>query len=67
MAIDPLRILAAIAADETKPPTARVSACKVLLAARAQDPVEEDPAMNAGGLLGDRAIRLLAAARRGQH
>ena len=30
-AIDPLRILAGIAADGTTPPTARVAACKVLL------------------------------------
>lgn len=39
-AVDPLRILAGIAADESKPPTARVAACKALLAVRDQAPAE---------------------------
>jgi hypothetical protein len=34
LAIDPLRILAAIAADGTMPPTARVAAARALLGAR---------------------------------
>lgn len=38
VAVDPLRILAAIAADGSMPPTARVAACKVLLGQRDQDP-----------------------------
>jgi hypothetical protein len=65
-AIDPLRILAGIASDETKPPTARVAACKVLIAARSgpADPAD-DLAVVTNGALGDRAIRLLAASRRG--
>jgi hypothetical protein len=65
-AIDPLRILAGIAADETKPPTARVAACKALIAARSAPPdLVDGLAVVTNGVLGDRAIRLLAATRRG--
>ena len=60
--IDPLRILAGILADEACPPTARVAAAKVLLAARSQDPGD---ATIVAGTLADRAIKLITAARRG--
>jgi hypothetical protein len=61
MVIDPLRILAGIAADESMPPTARVSACKVLLGVKDQEPAEDSAA---GSDVAQRAIRLMAAARK---
>jgi hypothetical protein len=61
MAIDPLRILAGIAANESMPPTARVAACKVLLGVKDQDPAEDSAA---GSDVAARAIRLMAAARK---
>jgi hypothetical protein len=61
MMIDPLRILAGIAADESMPPTARVSACKVLLGVKDQEPAEDSAA---GSDVAQRAIRLMAAARK---
>jgi hypothetical protein len=60
--IDPLRILAAIAADGSMPPTARVAACKVLLGVKDQDSAE-DPATAASNVA-ERAIRLMNAARK---
>jgi hypothetical protein len=57
-AVDPLRILAGIAADESMPPTARVAACKVLLGVKDQDSAEDSAA---GGDVAARAIRLMAA------
>jgi len=65
-AIDPLRILAAIAADGSMPPTARVAACRALIAAR--DPERsEDSAVDsavASDAVSVRAQQLLAARRR---
>jgi hypothetical protein len=58
-AIDPLRILAAIAANGSMPPTARVAACKVLLGVKDQDSAEDSAA--AAGDVAARAIRLMAA------
>jgi hypothetical protein len=61
-AIDPLRILAAIAANGSMPPTARVAACRALIMAR--DPERsEDPAI-VGDAISVRAQELLAARRR---
>ena len=61
-AIDPLRILAAIAANGSMPPTARVAACRVLIMAR--DPERaEDPAV-AGDAISVRAQQLLDARRK---
>jgi hypothetical protein len=62
-AIDPLRILAGIAADESMPPTARVTACKVLLGQRDQRNPAADLAV-AGDAVSVRAQQLLAARRR---
>jgi len=59
-AVDPRRILAAIAADVDAPAGARVAACKTLLNL---DPAAEDPAAAAGDVA-ERAIRLMAAARK---
>jgi hypothetical protein len=56
--IDPLRILAGIAANRSMPPTARVAACKVLLGVKDQDPAEDSVA---GSDVAARAIRLMAA------
>jgi hypothetical protein len=61
-AIDPLRILAGIAADESMPPTARVTACKVLLAGR--DPDQPTHSAAGGDAVSVRAQQLLAARRR---
>jgi hypothetical protein len=57
-AIDPLRILAAIAANGSMPPTARVAACKALLGAKEQDSAEDSAA---GSDVAACAIRLMAA------
>jgi hypothetical protein len=62
-AIDPLRILAGIAADESMPPTTRVTACKVLLGQRDQGNPAADLAV-AGDAVSVRAQQLLAARRR---
>jgi hypothetical protein len=61
-AIDPLRILAGLAASKSTPPTARVAACKVLLGVKDQDPAEDSVA--AAGEVAARAIRLMASARK---
>jgi hypothetical protein len=58
-AVDPLRILAAIAADADAPAGARVAACKVLLGVKDQDSAEDSGA--AAGDVAARAIRLLAS------
>jgi hypothetical protein len=63
MAIDPLRILAGIAANESMPPTARVTACKVLLGAKDQDPAEDSAASD----VAERAIRLMASRKAHAH
>jgi len=60
--VNPLRILAAIAANGRMPPTARVAACKVLLGVRDEDPAEDSAA--AGSDVAERAIKLMAAARK---
>ena len=60
--VNPLRILAAIAANGRMPPTARVAACKVLLGMRDEDPAEDSAA--AGSDVAERAIKLMAAARK---
>jgi hypothetical protein len=60
-AIDPMRILADIAANGSMPPTARVAACKALLGQR--DQPAEDSAV-AGDAVSVRAQQLLAARRR---
>jgi hypothetical protein len=61
LAIDPRRILAAIAANRSMPPTARVAACTVLLRVKDQDAAEDSAA---GSDVAQRAIRLMAAARK---
>jgi uracil-DNA glycosylase len=60
--IDPLRILAGIAANGRMPPTARVAACKALLAVKEQEPAEDAPV--AVGDVAARAIKLMANARK---
>jgi hypothetical protein len=60
--VDPLRVLASIAADRSMPPTARVAACKALLAARDQDPAEASAVV--GDAISVRAQELLAARRK---
>jgi hypothetical protein len=61
--IDPLRILASIAANRSMPPTARVAACKVLLGVRDEDQAEDEATAGSGDVA-ERAIRLMAAARK---
>jgi hypothetical protein len=61
--IDPLRILASIAANKNMPPTARVAAAKALLGLKDQGPAE-DQATAGSGDVAERAIRLMAAARK---
>jgi hypothetical protein len=60
--VDPLRVLAGIAADPDAPAGARVAACKVLLGVKDQDSAEDSAA--AAGDVAARAIRLMAAARK---
>jgi hypothetical protein len=62
MAIDPLRILAAIAVNRSMPPTARVSACRALIAAR--DPERSEASAVVGDAVSVRAQELLAARRK---
>jgi hypothetical protein len=62
--VDPLRILAGIAANGRMPPTARVAACKALLGVRDQDSAEDSAV---GSDVAERAIRLMAAARKAAH
>jgi hypothetical protein len=64
MAIDPLRILASIAVNRSMPPTARVAACRVLIAARDPARAEASAAAAADDALAVRAQELLAARRR---
>ena len=45
-AIDPLRILAAIAVNRSMPPTARVAACRALIAARDPRVGEASPSLS---------------------
>jgi hypothetical protein len=61
-AIDPLRILASIAVNRSMPPTARVAACKALIAAR--DPERREASAVVGDAVSVRAQELLAARRR---
>ena len=61
--IDPLRILASIAANKSMPPTARVMACKILLGVRNGDQAEDEATAGSGDVA-ERAIRLMAAARK---
>jgi hypothetical protein len=56
--INPLHILAAIAADADAPAGARVAACRVLLGVKDQDSAEDSAA---AGDVAERAIRLLTA------
>jgi hypothetical protein len=63
-AIDPLRILAAIAVNRSMPPTARVAACRALIAARAPDRSVTSAVAAAGDAVTERAQQLLAARRR---
>jgi hypothetical protein len=60
--IDPLRILASIAANKNMPPTARVAAAKALLAARDRDPAEASAVV--GDAISVRAQQLLDARRK---
>ena len=55
--IDPRHILAGIAADTSAPASARVSACRALLA-------KDQPGEQAGNALTERAIRLMAERRK---
>jgi hypothetical protein len=59
--IDPRRILAAIASDADAPASARVAACKALLAA---DPEQPEASAAGGDAVSVRAQELLAARRR---
>ena len=61
-AIDPLRILAAIAANGSMPPTARVAACRALIMAR--EPERSEVSAAVGDAVSARAQELLAARRR---
>jgi hypothetical protein len=61
-AIDPMRILAAIAANGSMPPTARVAACRALIAAR--DPERSEDSAVVGDAISVRAQELLAARRK---
>jgi hypothetical protein len=61
-AIDPLRILAAIAVNRSMPPTARVAACRALIAARDRDPAEASAVV--GDAISVRAQQLLDARRK---
>lgn len=61
-AIDPLRILAAIAVNRSMPPTARVAACRALIAAR--DPERSEASAVVGDAVSVRAQELLAARRK---
>ena len=61
--VDVRRILAAIAVNKSMPPTARVAACKALLAAR-DHPGPEAASAVAGDAVSVRAQELLAARRR---
>src|SRR5258708_26569534 len=63
-AIDPLRILASIAVNRSMPPTARVAACRGLIAARYPERSEASAAAAAGDAVTERAQQLLAARRR---
>jgi hypothetical protein len=60
--ISPQRILASIAADTNAPASARVAACKALLAPRAPDGA--DGSSTSGDAVSVRAQQLLAARRR---
>jgi hypothetical protein len=60
--ISPQRILASIAADADAPASARVAACKALLAARAPD--GPDGSAIAGDAVSVRAQQLLAVRRK---
>jgi hypothetical protein len=60
--IDPRRILAAIAGDADAPASARVAACKALLAPH--DPEQPDHSVAGGDAVSVRAQQLLAARRR---
>ena len=53
--IDPRRILAAIAANRSMPPSCRVAACKALLGVQHQDPAEDRPA----GDINARAVAMM--------
>jgi len=61
-AIDPARILAALAASKSTPPTARVMACKALLGLRDRDAAEDSTA--AASDVAARAIKLMADTRK---
>jgi hypothetical protein len=60
--VDPLRVLASIAGDADAPASARVAACRALLAARAPD--GPDGSATAGDAVSVRAQQLLAARRK---
>jgi hypothetical protein len=61
-AVDPVAILRAIAADLSAPASARVAACRALIAARASD--GPDGSAVAGDAISVRAQQLLAARRK---
>jgi len=63
-AIDPLRILAAIAGNGSMPPTARVAACRALIAARDPERSVTSAVAAAGDAVTERAQQLLAARRK---
>jgi hypothetical protein len=60
--INPRRILASIAGDADAPASARVAACKALLAAGDQDPAEASAIV--GDAISVRAQEILAARRK---
>ena len=60
--IDPRKILAAIAINKSMPPTARVAACRALIAAR--DPERSEASAVVGDAVSVRAQELLAARRK---
>jgi hypothetical protein len=61
-AVDPVAILRAIAADHSAPASARVAACRALIAARAPDGPDESA--TGGDPISARAQQLLAARRK---
>jgi|SRR6266576_6296331 hypothetical protein len=63
-AVDPVAILRAIAADLSAPASARVAACRALIAAPGAPEGPEDASAAAGDAVSVRAQQLLAARRR---
>jgi hypothetical protein len=61
-ALDPVAVLREIMGDRSQPGSTRVAAARTLLGVRDEDPAEDSAA--AAGDVAERAIRLMAAARK---